>query len=163
MRTPYTPQGNKAFPRNLANSAWISALILIAVLGYAYWSYSTGGIIAVLLSYQVEPHYRLDAIRAYFISWGSLAPLLYLFIVTIEVVVAPIPGTLLYLPGGILFGWALGGSISLIGNVVGAGLSCYIARILGRTFLDIYFDTGSLKPLETELVGYPLDSGDPKM
>jgi uncharacterized membrane protein YdjX (TVP38/TMEM64 family) len=43
--------------------------------------------------------------------------------------VAPIPGTLLYAPGGAIFGGALGGTLSLAGNVIGATLACAVARL----------------------------------
>ena len=33
-------------------------------------------------------------------SWGPLAPVVYTLAVVVEVIVAPIPGTLLYAPAG---------------------------------------------------------------
>ena len=46
----------------------------------------------------------------------------------VEVVVAPIPGTMLYAPGGVIFGGFLGGLLSLAGNVIGAGIACRLMR-----------------------------------
>jgi uncharacterized membrane protein YdjX (TVP38/TMEM64 family) len=47
------------------------------------------------------------------------------------VLVAPLPGTLLYAPGGAIFGGFVGGTLSLVGNVVGAAIACVIGRMAG--------------------------------
>ena len=65
-------------------------------------------------------------------AWGVFGPVAYLLLVVVEVLVAPLPGTLLYAPGGAIFGGFLGGSLSLAGNVIGAGLACVIARFWGE-------------------------------
>jgi len=46
--------------------------------------------------------------------------------------VAPIPGTLLYAPAGALFGGFLGGTLSLIGNTLGAAIACGVGSALGE-------------------------------
>jgi uncharacterized membrane protein YdjX (TVP38/TMEM64 family) len=51
--------------------------------------------------------------------------------VVVEVMVAPIPGAILYAPGGAIFGGFLGGTLSLIGNVIGASLATWLAARLG--------------------------------
>ena len=69
-------------------------------------------------------------------GWGRLAPLVYTLAVVVEVIVAPIPGTLLYAPAGAIFGGLLGGSLSLVGNVVGAAICCVIGRMIGERVLS---------------------------
>ncbi|HEX2524482.1 MAG TPA: hypothetical protein VHP35_20400, partial [Terriglobia bacterium] len=59
---------------------------------------------------------RLALIQSSFHSYGTVAPGVYLLVVIAEVILAPIPGTLLYLPGGLVFGWLVGGSVYLAGN-----------------------------------------------
>ena len=61
-----------------------------------------------------------------------LAGFVYLLIVIVEVVVAPIPGAILYAPGGAIFGTFWGGSIALAGNVLGAGIACAITRAISK-------------------------------
>jgi len=77
----------------------------------------------------------LEALRAALDRWGPLAPVVYVAAVVIEVVVAPIPGTLLYAPAGALFGGLLGGTLSLIGNTLGAAVACGIGSSLGEAAL----------------------------
>ena len=61
----------------------------------------------------------------------KLAPLAYVGCVMLEVLVAPIPGIMLYAPGGVVFGGLMGGFLSLIGNTLGAGIACAAAVGLG--------------------------------
>ena len=98
---------------------------------WGIWSYEAGGLMHVLLSTPPAGVTRLDALRRYVESWGALAPLVYVGAVVVEVVVAPIPGTLLYAPAGAIFGGFAGGALSLIGNVIGAAIACWAAGTFG--------------------------------
>ena len=84
-------------------------------------------------------------IQEYFDSFGVIAPLVYVGIVTIEVVVAPIPGLMLYAPGGMIFGGFLGGLLSLLGNTLGAGIACQLIRVLGGKHFTSWLQQGRLK------------------
>ena len=92
----------------------------------------------------------LAVLRDYLATWGSLGPIVYVLLVVVEVLVAPIPGTLLYAPGGAIFGGFLGGSLSLAGNVIGAGLACVIARFWGEPIARS-FDSGRLRSIRDAL------------
>jgi uncharacterized membrane protein YdjX (TVP38/TMEM64 family) len=101
----------------------------------ALWSYSTGGTVRVLMDGAGsfgDSSQTLDALRAALDRWGRLAPAVYVAAVVIEVLVAPIPGTLLYAPAGALFGGFLGGTLSLIGNTIGAAIACGVGSALGE-------------------------------
>ena len=104
-----------------------------AALVWAVWSYRNGGLVQVLLASGTgDSAQPLDRLRDYLLAWGPLAPAVYVGAVVIEVVVAPIPGTLLYAPAGAIFGGLLGGTLSLIGNVIGAMVARAIAASLGE-------------------------------
>ena len=74
----------------------------------------------------------VERLRVYLAGWGPLAPAIYVAAVVVEVMVAPIPGTLLYAPAGALFGGGLGGTLSLAGNVIGATMACLLASVFGE-------------------------------
>jgi uncharacterized membrane protein YdjX (TVP38/TMEM64 family) len=113
-------------------------LRLAAALGLAgllacwvLWSYRSGGLVLVLTSLATADRPEMDALRDYFRSWGLLAPVVYVTAVTLEVLVAPVPGTLLYAPAGAIFGGLIGGTLSLMGNVAGAAIAAWLGRRLG--------------------------------
>jgi len=121
-------------------------VILSMLLACAGWSYLQGGIVSQLASINSESADRVRTLKTFFESWGILAPVIYVLFVTVEVVVAPIPGTLLYLPGGMVFGWFWGGTLALIGNVLGAGVSCLLVRsVAGQAWTESLFTSQSLK------------------
>jgi uncharacterized membrane protein YdjX (TVP38/TMEM64 family) len=103
-----------------------------AAIAWGVWSYRSSGLIFVLLSSVGDGPASLDRVRDYVAGWGRLGPLVYVAAVVIEVIVAPIPGTLLYAPGGAIFGGFLGGTLSLAGNVIGATIACLITRTFGE-------------------------------
>ncbi len=123
---------------------WLAGLVLAAVTSLVAWSYFTGGFAAVILSPSFDGEAKVEYIQDYFLAWGSLAPLVYVLIVTLEVVIAPIPGTLLYVPGGLIFGWQIGGLATLAGNVIGAVICAGVSRSLGRPYAERFFARESL-------------------
>ncbi len=133
---------------------WATAIALVTLSGCVAWavaSFARGGIVAVLLSGRLDAADKLEALRALFDSLGVAAPLAYVALVTIEVVVAPIPGTVLYAPAGVIFGGFWGGVLSLLGNVAGAAVSFSLMRALGRAAFERWFESGRLRALEQRL------------
>ncbi len=101
----------------------------------AVWSYLSGGTVRLLMDGAGalgDTGQSIEALRSVLERWGRLAPVVYMAAVVIEVLVAPIPGTLLYAPGGALFGGFLGGTLSLIGNTIGAAIACGVGAAIGE-------------------------------
>lgn len=118
------------------HGAAVSALVL--AVAAAVWSYLSGGTVRLLMDgagAMGDSGQSLDALRAALDRWGRLAPVVYVAAVVIEVLVAPIPGTLLYAPAGALFGGFLGGTLSLIGNTLGAAIACGVGSAIGEAAL----------------------------
>jgi uncharacterized membrane protein YdjX (TVP38/TMEM64 family) len=120
-------------------------LLAVAAIAWAIWSYAAGGIIHVVATGAAD-HASYARLREHVERWGALAPVIYVCAVVVEVLVAPIPGTLLYAPGGVLFGGFLGGSLSLLGNVIGAAIACVLGGAIGRRLLWARVDPEKVKP-----------------
>lgn len=65
-------------------------------------------------------------------SLGLLGPLIFLLLQIFQVVVAPVPGNVLTLVGGALFGFWPGFLLSYLGNIIGSVLGFLLARKAGR-------------------------------
>jgi len=140
------PDKKESQPRALNAPRLIAIILLFCVMGWLAWSFTDGGIIADLVNPDLSSQEKLTAVQDFFNAWGPLAPVVYVLVVVVEVVVAPIPGTLLYLPGGVIFGGFWGGLLSLIGNVIGAGVSCTLMRSLaGRKATQTFFGKQALE------------------
>jgi len=123
-----------------------AATLLLSLLGWALWSYLDGGIVSRLISSDLSSTDKVEAVQEFFLAWGNLAPVVYVAVVTVEVVVAPIPGMMLYLPGGLIFGGFWGGVLSLLSNILGAGIACILMRTLaGRQATRSFFAKQSLE------------------
>jgi uncharacterized membrane protein YdjX (TVP38/TMEM64 family) len=105
----------------------VFAVAIVGLVAAAWWSYARGGLVHAIFTAAADGSGSLDAVRAALDRAGPWAPLAYVAAVVIEVLVAPIPGTLLYAPGGALFGGWVGGTLSLAGNVLGAALATWLA------------------------------------
>jgi uncharacterized membrane protein YdjX (TVP38/TMEM64 family) len=126
--------------------------IFVAIAAFALWSFAARGIVYGLASGDLSAAEKIKLLQQFFGGLGAAAPLAYVAMVTCEVVLAPLPGAMLYAPGGIIFGGFWGGLLSLTGNVLGAGLACQIMRTLGRPYIERAMDRGSLRKYESRLV-----------
>lgn len=128
--------------------AWLGLLVAV---GLTAWSWATGGIVHDLLRQDTDAVWKIQQLKQFFAGYGALAPLVYFLFVTVEVIVAPIPGLMLYAPGGLIFGAAAGGAIALAGNVAGAGIACSIARSINPRWLERFFTRASMETAQAEL------------
>jgi uncharacterized membrane protein YdjX (TVP38/TMEM64 family) len=129
-------------------------LLLIAACSLAAWalySYWTAGFVHLLVIGSAGQGPWLERLRAAVAAWGPLGPAVYTLAVVAEVIVAPIPGTLLYAPAGAIFGGFLGGTLSLVGNVIGAAIACAIGQMLGGRVFAARDDSSRLERYRTLL------------
>jgi uncharacterized membrane protein YdjX (TVP38/TMEM64 family) len=77
-----------------------------------------------------------EEVRIWLESWGSLAPLLFIFIRGLQVVVAPIPGEVTGFLGGYLFGVTAGSIYSTLGITLGSSLAFGLGRWLEARFIE---------------------------
>lgn len=126
----------------------LAAALLLTVAGGSWYS---GGIVYDLLRSDLDSAERVARLRQYFEQAGVWAPLIYVVFVICEVIIAPIPGLMLYAPGGLIFGPWLGGLLALIGNVIGAGISCGLTRSLGSSWLNRVSSGTAMDKLQTAL------------
>lgn len=76
-----------------------------------------------------------EALRTFIHSFGMLAPFVFILVYAIGICLF-LPGTLLTAIGAILFGTFWGTILTLIGATIGASLAFFIARHLGKDFVD---------------------------
>jgi uncharacterized membrane protein YdjX (TVP38/TMEM64 family) len=149
MRSPDRGGGNG----QPAAAATLRALLTLLGIGaWAAISYAEGGIVAIMLRPDLAATDKLEELQAFFAGLGAVAPFAYVAIVTVVVVVAPIPGTVLYAPAGVIFGGFWGGVLSLLGNVAGAALSFALMRALGRAAFERWIAAEQLEAIEQRLV-----------
>ncbi|MFZ5448202.1 MAG: TVP38/TMEM64 family protein [Thermodesulfobacteriota bacterium] len=77
-----------------------------------------------------------DRIRIWLESWGHMAPLIFILIQSLQVVMAPIPGEVTGFLGGFLFGATAGFFYSTLGITLGSSLAFWLGRVLEMNFIE---------------------------
>ena len=124
--------------------------MLLAVLAVGFLLHRLE-VFDVIFSSDLAAEEKVSRVKEFFESYGHAAPAMYFLLVAIEVVVAPIPGTMLYAPGGVVFGGFWGGLLALAGNVAGAAVACQLVRILGPAVSDRVAQRESITALQERL------------
>ncbi|MFD1684285.1 TVP38/TMEM64 family protein [Halobellus litoreus] len=75
-------------------------------------------------------------LRAWIAQFGIFAPLVFVFLQALQVVVAPIPGQVVALVAGYLFGPFWGTVYSLTGVLIGSAVAFTLAKRYGRSFVE---------------------------
>lgn len=105
---------------------WVKAAVLVVLL-----------VVSALLAWREIPPEWLDPawIEALLQGMGLLAPLVYVFLRIVAILVTVVPNAPLDIAGGVLFGPFWGTLYSLLGSELGA-IACFLlARVLGRAAL----------------------------
>ncbi len=89
--------------------------------------------------------------RLWILSFGALAPVVYVSVFAVQILLAPIPGQFLGVMGGYLFGMLWGSVYSITGMTLGAGLAMFLGRRFGRPFLERFFGVAELRRWERKL------------
>lgn len=112
----------------------ISALVVISVF--------------CLFSYLL---YRLtadkDAFEAWLMQYGEMSRVIYLAIVALQVIFALIPGEVLEVAGGYIFGAWEGTILNLIGATLGSAVVFFLVRKFGKPLVTAFFSEEKLSKL----------------
>lgn len=79
---------------------------------------------------------------------GMLAPLLFVGLCAMSLIIAPLSGSSLYVLGGVLFGKESGFWLSYIASVLGCSINFWISRRLGRQVVIRFVGRRHLKELD---------------
>jgi uncharacterized membrane protein YdjX (TVP38/TMEM64 family) len=77
-----------------------------------------------------------EELRAWIEQFGLFAPMVFILIQALQVIVAPIPGQVVALIAGYLFGATLGTVYSVVGVLLGSAIAFTLAKRYGRPFVE---------------------------
>jgi uncharacterized membrane protein YdjX (TVP38/TMEM64 family) len=98
-----------------------------------------------------------EELRAWIEGFGVLAPVVFTLLQTMQVVVAPIPGQVVALVAGYLFGPVAGTVYSVVGVLTGSAIAFAIADRYGRGFVEETLDDAVLDRFDgfVDRIGIP--------
>ena len=115
---------SKRTKRNLI----LVAVVVLLCVAYLIFDIAQNGPLTRLLS-------EKDTIIDFVQSMGALGPLAFIFVQILQTVVAPLPGNVAAIVGGVLFGW-WGILWSTIGGLIGYWIVFSLARKFGRGLVE---------------------------
>jgi len=121
--------------RNGRDSQYRSVVVVVilavalACSGWLVWSDSA--VYRWLLRFYTDHEFMHATLR----RWGVLAPVVFIAIQALQVVISPIPGDITGLLGGFAFGQGLGFLYSTIGLTIGSLAAFWLGRRLGAPFV----------------------------
>mgnify|MGYP002761005256 CR=1 FL=1 len=77
-----------------------------------------------------------EALRAWLDQFGIFAPIVFIGLQALQVIVAPIPGQVVALVAGYLFGPLAGTVYSLTGVLIGSAVAFSLSKRFGRSFVE---------------------------
>jgi uncharacterized membrane protein YdjX (TVP38/TMEM64 family) len=89
--------------------------------------------------------------RVFVMQFGPWAPVAYIALFALQIMVAPLPGQFFGVMAGYLFGIFWGSLYSLLGLSIGAGVAVLLARRVGRPFVERFFDRDQVAKWERRL------------
>jgi uncharacterized membrane protein YdjX (TVP38/TMEM64 family) len=128
---------------NRRNAMKIAMLVVLA-----------GTITAIYFS-PLRQHLTRDAIRADVAHFRAVwyGPLILIVTYAIGCVLA-LPASVFVVAAGYIWGWKLGGSYAMIGGLIGATASFYVARFVGEGLLTRFGRVGLLVKRQADHAGF---------
>jgi uncharacterized membrane protein YdjX (TVP38/TMEM64 family) len=89
-----------------------------------------------------------DQLRQWVSGWGAWAPLVFIGVQAVQVIVFVIPGEIAQIAGGYLFGALRGTLFSVIGIFLGSVVAFGLGKALGKPFVSALFPAAQVERLE---------------
>lgn len=133
-----TPPDRKSFGsasmrhRVMQHLSWLLIAVVVACVGLVYLA-SEGFRDQVAEVWNVLSSGDQALIREYILSFGAWAPVASVTLMVLQVVLAPVPASVVQLANGVVFGIIGGTLLNIVGQLAGAIIAFVIARTLGRS------------------------------
>lgn len=118
--------------KNLSKIILIAAILIIVLLYFIVPSFN-----ATMKNFVTQlGSLNLDAVVELIRGYGVYAAIISFILMILQSVLAPIPALLITLANAAVFGWWKGALLSFWSAMAGAALCFYIARTLGRDYVE---------------------------
>ena len=132
-----------------SRTKWKRVLLLCILAGFVFilvYQYNSSIWAQVIKVYHLyQDHQEFKKVIS---SYGAYAPLAYILLQVLQVVIAPIPGGAIEFLGGVLFGVKAGFIYSMIGLTLGSWLAFSLARIFEKVAVEKFVSEQTRKKFD---------------
>lgn len=97
-----------------------------------------------------------DGLKTWLLPWGIAAPIAFVILQALQVVIAPISHYSVGLLGGFLYGPWVGGLLNWIGRLIGHIVAFLLARFVGRSIADRFVSPATMAKYDKYVAGQSL-------
>ncbi len=119
--------------RRLIRGACFLAILVGLTIWLALLGHLQPIINRIIYGFESKEH-----MRTYLKAWGAWAPIVFIALQALQVIVAPIPGELTGVVGGFLFGTWRAVAYSSLGLTLGSAIAFLLARLIGLPFVKLF-------------------------
>lgn len=101
-----------------------------------------GGFLLVVIAYTIAARMlgisleiNAEPFREWVDDWGIWGPIVYIVVLAVSVLFAPIPNIPIFIAAGLAWGWVIGTVYSMAGLMLGSTMAFWVSRRFGRRFL----------------------------
>jgi len=105
-------------------------IIIFAVLGFFLYSYLTKGFFYFLINFNQQE------LISFLSSFKEISFLIYILLIIVGIIFAPIHPFIFYVAGGILFGPYISWALTMIGVTIGSSIAFKLSKRYGRGFVE---------------------------
>lgn len=137
-----TMENNGTPPKKSGFPLWLAGIPALAAVAGLVWLMASHGaeILAIIASKEAVGHW-LE-------SWGPLAPLAYMGLQILQIVIFVIPGEVVQIAAGYFFGVGPGFLYAIAGAAAGTVICYGAARVLGMAFVTRLFGEDKTRSFE---------------
>lgn len=126
-----------ASKRSRRTALLVAAAVVVAMVG-----------VSLLINRRLPWLTNPDAVRTWIRSFGVFAPAVFVGLQALQVVIAPVPGHVMALVSGYLFGTYWGTLYSVGGAVIGSYVAFTLSRRFGRPFVESVIHAETLEEFD---------------
>jgi uncharacterized membrane protein YdjX (TVP38/TMEM64 family) len=126
---------------------WVLIICLLGgFISYLIYQFNSSLWIQAVRIYNFlhDPH----QLKAFVHSFGPYAPLAYILVQALQVIIAPIPGGAIEFLSGYLFGVKAGFIYSMVGSILGSWLAFSLAKIFEKIVVEKFVSPESMRKFD---------------
>ncbi|MBB6623355.1 TVP38/TMEM64 family protein [Clostridium gasigenes] len=101
-------------------------------------AFSTIGLIFKYIPNILAATVSLDEFNKYLMSLGKFGSIIIIFFQILQTVIAPIPGEVVQIASGYIYGVPLGLLFTMSGLIIGSAIAFYFTRLIGGNFITSF-------------------------
>lgn len=107
-------------------------IIFFVILGFFLCSYLTRGFFYSLINFDQ------GELTSFLLSFKGISFFIYILLIVVGIIIAPIHPFIFYVAGGIVFGPYVSWILIMIGATIGSSIAFIVAKRYGRRFVEKY-------------------------